>query len=193
MKHDLPPTRDRLVQAAIALFQTQGYFATSVNDILVDAQAPKGSLYHYFPGGKADLAMAAIAAIEWDVASWMQRARERGVAASDAVQLLAQGMASWMRRSNGAQGSLLSVLAMECAAREPAVHAAVTRAYAAWRKALADAIDGDRKQARATADLIIATLEGGLILARIDGKTAPFTAAAERLVQLLASAAPENG
>lgn len=185
MKHALAPTRTRLIQAAVTLFQTQGYFATSVSDILVEAQAPKGSLYHHFPDGKAELAIAAVDAVRADVLSWLHHARARNVKTADMVRLLADGMARWLNQAEAAQGSLFSVLAMECATREPQVHDAVRLAYAAWRAALADAIDAEPADARATADLIIATLEGGLILARADKTPAPLLAAAQRLAHML--------
>ncbi|MEM7641187.1 MAG: TetR/AcrR family transcriptional regulator [Pseudomonadota bacterium] len=54
-------TRDRLTQAAARLFQETGYNGTSVAEVLATAQVPKGSLYHHFPDGKADLARAAAA------------------------------------------------------------------------------------------------------------------------------------
>ncbi|WP_298429825.1 TetR/AcrR family transcriptional regulator [uncultured Jannaschia sp.] len=54
-----PDTRTRLIDAAITLFQERGYHGTSVADLLTRAGAPKGSLYHHFPEGKADLARAA--------------------------------------------------------------------------------------------------------------------------------------
>ncbi|MEM8851870.1 MAG: TetR/AcrR family transcriptional regulator [Pseudomonadota bacterium] len=57
---DTPPsTRDRLTQAAARLFQEAGYHGTSIADVLAAAAVPKGSLYHHFPNGKADLARAA--------------------------------------------------------------------------------------------------------------------------------------
>lgn len=56
---DEPSTRDRLVQAATRLFRQRGYDGTGLTEILTDAGVPKGSLYHHFPDGKADLACAA--------------------------------------------------------------------------------------------------------------------------------------
>lgn len=53
------PTRARLVAAAATLFQRDGYHGTSVAEVLTAAGVPKGSLYHHFPDGKADLARAA--------------------------------------------------------------------------------------------------------------------------------------
>jgi TetR/AcrR family transcriptional regulator, lmrAB and yxaGH operons repressor len=56
---DEPSTRDRLITAAAALFRRKGYHATGLAEILAEAGVPKGSLYHHFPDGKADLARSA--------------------------------------------------------------------------------------------------------------------------------------
>jgi AcrR family transcriptional regulator len=53
------PTKDRLIHSAATLFRTRGYHGVGLADLLADAKAPKGSLYHHFPNGKSDLAMAA--------------------------------------------------------------------------------------------------------------------------------------
>ncbi len=54
------PTRQRLVTAAAELFRRQGYAATGIKSILSAADAPYGSLYHFFPGGKAELGRAVV-------------------------------------------------------------------------------------------------------------------------------------
>src|ERR1700712_614003 len=48
-------TRDRILQASGELFRRQGYAGTGVKQILTEAAAPFGSLYHFFPGGKSAL------------------------------------------------------------------------------------------------------------------------------------------
>lgn len=68
------PTKDRLIQAAAHLFRRRGYHGVGLNDLLEAAQAPKGSLYHHFPNGKSDLALAA--------ATWASDGMLRLVAAS---------------------------------------------------------------------------------------------------------------
>lgn len=52
-------TRDRLTTTAARLFRQRGYHGTGLSEILSEAGVPKGSLYHHFPEGKADLACAA--------------------------------------------------------------------------------------------------------------------------------------
>jgi len=50
------PTRERILYAAAELFRRQGYAGTGLNQIVAAAQAPFGSLYHHYPGGKQQLA-----------------------------------------------------------------------------------------------------------------------------------------
>ncbi|MCO5059718.1 MAG: TetR/AcrR family transcriptional regulator [Rhizobiaceae bacterium] len=54
-------TRDRLVQAAVTLFQRR-YHGTGISEILAHAGVPKGSLYHHFQTARESLG---IAALEW--------------------------------------------------------------------------------------------------------------------------------
>src|SRR5215472_14795874 len=48
-------TRERIVQSSAELFRAQGYAATGVKQIVATANAPFGSVYHFFPGGKEQL------------------------------------------------------------------------------------------------------------------------------------------
>src|SRR3954468_23053760 len=54
------PTRQRIVEAGAELLRVKGYTGTGVKEIVVLAQAPFGSLYHHFPGGKEQLGEAVI-------------------------------------------------------------------------------------------------------------------------------------
>ncbi len=56
----LPKHRSAIIAAAAKLFRRQGYAATGINEIADAAGAPKGSLYHYFPDGKDQIAEAAV-------------------------------------------------------------------------------------------------------------------------------------
>ncbi len=49
-------TKDRIVAAAANAFQRQGYAGSGLKQISSDSGAPFGSLYHFFPGGKEELA-----------------------------------------------------------------------------------------------------------------------------------------
>lgn len=53
-------SKEKILKAASRLFQIKGYNATGLNEILKESDAPKGSLYYYFPNGKEELALEAI-------------------------------------------------------------------------------------------------------------------------------------
>src|ERR1700760_1491301 len=53
-------TRERIVGASAELMRLQGYNATGIKQIVTEAQAPFGSIYHHFPGGKEQLGAEAI-------------------------------------------------------------------------------------------------------------------------------------
>src|SRR5690348_11136966 len=55
-----PSTRDRLVTAANEQFRRHGYHGTSLKAVTTAADATIGSLYHFFPGGKDELAAVAL-------------------------------------------------------------------------------------------------------------------------------------
>lgn len=53
-------TKELLIETAARLFRMRGYDGIGLNDILKESRIPKGSMYHHFPGGKEELAVAAI-------------------------------------------------------------------------------------------------------------------------------------
>src|SRR5436189_4406257 len=50
------PTKDRILDVTAELFRRYGYAGTGLKQIVAEAEAPFGSLYHHFPGGKQQLA-----------------------------------------------------------------------------------------------------------------------------------------
>lgn len=75
-----PTTKDRLIAAATRLFRQRGYDGTGLAEILAEAGVPKGSLYHHFPDGKADLACAAA---DWTAAEIVRVVDDSFRAAND--------------------------------------------------------------------------------------------------------------
>ncbi len=52
-------TREKLLKASAVLFRQKGFHGVGVSEILAASGVPRGSLYHHFPDGKQDLALAA--------------------------------------------------------------------------------------------------------------------------------------
>src|SRR5690348_17874368 len=53
-------SRDRMVRSAAYLFREHGYTGTGFSDVIAHSGAPRGSIYHHFPGGKDQLAREAV-------------------------------------------------------------------------------------------------------------------------------------
>src|SRR5437773_1222694 len=77
----MPGTRERMVISTALLVREKGARATSIDDVLVHSGAPRGSVYHHFPGGRQQLLREAI-----DYAGGFVAARIEG--AASALELL---------------------------------------------------------------------------------------------------------
>jgi TetR/AcrR family transcriptional repressor of lmrAB and yxaGH operons len=52
--------KEKFIETAGRLFESKGYNATGLNEILKESGAPKGSFYYHFPNGKEQLALESI-------------------------------------------------------------------------------------------------------------------------------------
>jgi TetR/AcrR family transcriptional repressor of lmrAB and yxaGH operons len=169
-----PTTRERLIRAALKLFQQRGYHGAGLIEILAEAQAPKGSLYHHFPSGKEALAVACVAWLQDEVCGFLDDLAAKGGSFRLMVEGLARYTAEGHRRDPARRGTLLAVLAQDVMPETPDLTAAV-RAYAdAVRVRLADAwrrASPSQDRAAELADQALAVLHGAATLARIEGRS----------------------
>ena len=183
-----PGTRERLVQAMSRALQQRGYHGVGLAELLAEAEAPKGVLYHHFPGGKQALAVAAIEATAAHITASLDR-----LVASRADPLptlagwlaLAQGQ---LERSGFERGCPLATVALETTAADGPVRAALATAFGGIRLRLAQLLASAgvaAPRADGLAALVVAAYEGALLQARVAGSGAPMAAAAEALLSLL--------
>src|SRR6185312_5993914 len=71
------PTRERLIEAAIALLRQSGLSGAGINEIVRASGAPKGSVYHFFPDGKQQIAVEALDAYSGRVVAFIEGALSR--------------------------------------------------------------------------------------------------------------------
>lgn len=172
-----PTTRERFVAMTAKLMSRRGYAATGLNEIVEKSGAPKGSLYHFFPKGKEQLAEAAV---DWAADLFLQTMGEavaRAGSAAEAVGGLAAQVAVWMEQSGCKDGSPLTIVAVETGAFSEPLRLACQRGYQAWADALADQLRRDGKSAKEASDLAlwaIASLEGAVVLARTQHSAEPL-------------------
>ena len=92
-------SRDRLLDTAVDLLQRQGYHGTGLNELLERSGAPRGSLYHYFPGGKEQIGAEAIGRAGEQVAAAVEHLLRTEPSVADAVEALAGLLAAGLEAS----------------------------------------------------------------------------------------------
>jgi TetR/AcrR family transcriptional repressor of lmrAB and yxaGH operons len=188
-------TRDRILDAATRLFQRRGYHAVGTAEILDEARAPKGSMYHHFPLGKEQIAVAAVARIRDDLLALLAKLRTDGRALDEILRRLAKGITQWMKASDWREGALLSSASIGVVPELPRLHAAIKQAFDAWRADLGAQLEAEgwrRPSAHAMAQTIVASIEGAMILARIDEDGAALITIADTLARLVAAGDPAS-
>ena len=185
-----PKHRQALIQAAIGLFRKQGYAATGLNEILSRSGAPKGSLYHYFPGGKAQLGEEAVTAAGETVRRTLAGLTDSSPNAADALRRYVDQVALWMEQSNWRDGCPITTTLLETAADLPEVATAGRLAFADWAAVLSQALakDGfDPQRASRLGRFAISALEGALLQAKVERSARPLIEARDELTALFAS------
>jgi TetR/AcrR family transcriptional regulator, lmrAB and yxaGH operons repressor len=186
-----PKHRQAIVAAAVRLFRRQGFAATGLAQIVEASGAPKGSLYHYFPAGKAAIGAAAVTAAGATVSATIA-ALPKGERPGDFLREYSRLMAGWMRTSGYRDGCPIATTVLEEAADTDAIAAAAQAAISDWRDALADRLS-QTANPEALALLVTATVEGALILARAARSDAPILEAGETLAALIDAAGGAAG
>ncbi|MFB6522630.1 TetR/AcrR family transcriptional regulator [Streptomyces sp. NPDC056401] len=186
-------TRARILDAATELFRRQGYAATGMKQIVATAQAPYGSAYHFFPGGKAQLGEEVLRS---SGATYLElighlfgpgsgHAHDPVLATREAFT----GAAATLEELDFADPCPVATVAMEVASTHEGLRLATSEIFASWTDALAAYYAGHGiAAAHETAVSVIALLEGAFMLGRAHRRTDPVLAAATA-AQAIVSAA----
>jgi TetR/AcrR family transcriptional repressor of lmrAB and yxaGH operons len=184
-------TKQKLVAATGTLLRRQGFHATGLSDIVEESGAPRGSLYFYFPGGKDELATAALeaAGLEWRarIEAAVAAAPDLGTAITNIVDLLADDLEA----SKFQHGCPVAAVALETTS-EP-VRKAIVAHYAAWEKAITEHLARMGMPSAAAKQLAVVALsaiEGALLLARVQRSKAPLLTVGKALRAMVAAVLP---
>jgi TetR/AcrR family transcriptional repressor of lmrAB and yxaGH operons len=159
------------------LFRRQGYASTGLLQIVAESGAPKGSLYHYFPSGKEALGESAIGLAGGLMRETLERLASRHREPAAFLRAYCRTMAGWMEESGFASGCPIATTILETAPQSPAITAAGERAIDGWIEVVGGVFERAglaRREARTRAQLVVAAMEGALILARVRRSTRPI-------------------
>lgn len=188
--------RERMVVSAALLIRERGAHATAISDVLQHSGAPRGSAYHYFPGGRTQLLCEAVDYAGEHVAAMINEA-EGGLELLDAlIDKYRQQLLSTDFRA-GCPIAAVSVEAGDEQDRErmAPVIARAAAVFDRWsdlaaQRFIADGIPPDR--AHELAVLATSTLEGAILLARVRRDLTPLDLVHRQLRNLLLAELPER-
>lgn len=169
--------RGKMVVAARQLFREQGYHATALSDVLKLSEAPRGSVYFHFPGGKAELAAEAAEHHVREQLDFIKQATEDATSPNDLARAYVDLARQNLVASDYRQGCTLAPLVIESARDNDELGGLGGRGFVAITEALAvgfEALGLEADAARQFANAVLAGTEGALITARALRSPAPF-------------------
>lgn len=176
--------RERMVVHAADLIGRDGVAATSIGDVIAASSAPRGSIYHHFPGGKTQLMTEAVRYAGDFIAGRIRR--EGSATPAEAVAEIGEVWRRLLINTDFEFGC--PVLAGGLARRsEPAVADEADQIFTRWTRLITarlihEGVDDDR--ADSLANVVIAGIEGAVGLCQTRRSVEPLDRVIDELARL---------
>jgi len=175
-----------MIEGAVRLLATKGVEGTSFAEVLAATETPRGSVYHHFPGGKAELLHAAM-----DLASERAMAAMEPTRGQPAPAVVERFLGSWralLDYSDITAGCAVVAVTVAADDDELRDHAgAIFRGWTEYLTGLFAAGGLEGPSAGQLAATVIAAAEGVVALCRAERSLEPFDAVSATLIRLTAS------
>jgi AcrR family transcriptional regulator len=179
-------SRDRMIVSTALLLREKGLTGTSFGDVLDHSGAPRGSIYHHFPDGKAQLVEEAMRYAGDYVADFIGDADP-----IDALHSFKRGWRKQLERSDFRAGCPIVAVAVEAHGDAPQLADAAANAFASWQEAMARLLERDGVEparARRLAATTVAAIEGAVVICRAQRSIKPLDDVSHELEDMLKSA-----
>jgi AcrR family transcriptional regulator len=173
-----------MIVSTSLLIRERGARATSLDLVLEHSGAPRGSVYHHFPGGRDQLLREATDFAGEYVARRLERVSGEGPLA--AIEALYDWYCESLLESDFRAGCPVVAVTVEAPQEGPGLLDAARAAFERWRRALASELEAagiDASRAGELGTLVLAAFEGALILARAYRDLAPLDSVRRELRQ----------
>jgi len=180
------PTRERIVLASAELFRRQGYAGTGLKQIVGEAGAPFGSVYHFFPGGKEQLADEVLRTGGAFFLALYEAIVPPAETLKAGIEAFFAGAGLTLEATDYADACPIATVAGEIASTHETLRVATADVFESWLDALArDLGTAGAEEPRALALSLLALLEGAFLLCRALRSTEPMRAGAGSALALL--------
>ena len=177
-----------MVEAGLRLFRRQGYTQTSWRELVQESGTPWGSIHHFFPQGKVQLATDALSLFGSDFRRSFEAICAQHVRPSDRIRVWFQAAADEIAGTGYAEGCPLAGIALNSVPMEAPLSETCLGSLSQWTEYLAQKITNDRidpETALRLATKVLIAFEGALVLSRIRQSSECLTVAGEWMAQTL--------
>jgi AcrR family transcriptional regulator len=183
-------TRTRIVEEAAALIHERGVAGTTLEDVKVAAGVSGSQMYHYFPD-KNDLVQAVI---DYQADTIVNQHR-LALGSANGVEAWRDMVITAAKLTKAKGGCPLGSLVGQLAESDPEARALMAAGFDQWAAALGDGLRSLQAEGKIPSEIdpddlattLLATLEGGSLLAQVLRTTRPFETAVDTLLALTLS------
>jgi TetR/AcrR family transcriptional repressor of lmrAB and yxaGH operons len=173
MEH--PESKIRIIRATLDLLSQSGLSGVAINQVVAASAAPKGSIYHFFPGGKLELATVALKQAEQSEGQWLRGIFQQHESIAQKVELLFTSAANLLEESGFMKGCPVAAVALDLDRDSEGLRPVCRAIFTMRQNIIAAGLDEVPEPERLqVAELILAVLEGALILARTEAAKDPL-------------------
>jgi AcrR family transcriptional regulator len=179
-------TRERIIDASAELMRLRGYNATGIKQIVAAAQAPFGSIYHHFPGGKEQLGAEAVRASGKLYERLIGAVFDPAPDLPTAVRMFFAGAGEHLTETGYEDACPIATIALEVSSTSETMRIACADVFDSWVRAGMPRFTAAGLSDAAARELVVAmicALEGAFVLARASRSTEPLRVAGELTAQ----------
>jgi AcrR family transcriptional regulator len=189
----LAPPKDRNLNTTADLFRRYGYTGTGMKQIAAEANAPFGSVYHFFPGGKQELGQNVIRRSGRMYGELFEAIVDPAPDIATGIGDFFVGAAETLRQTDYADACPIATVALEVASSSEPLREATAEVFESWiggaeQRFAAAGISGT--EARELAITVLASLEGAFVLSRATRSTEPIEVAGAAATEAVRAALP---
>ena len=183
------PARARMVQSAATLIRERGIHGTGLREVVAHSGGPRGSLGRFFPGGKTQLVTEAIDVALGELFDGLELLLSEAGTFPEAISVIVTPWRRLLVDHDFALGCPLAATICD-AADNDSLRTHVSELFAGWRASVTDVytrFGAPKAEAEAHATVLMAALEGALIVARAQRNVEPL----DTVERFFASRAPD--
>ncbi|MCX2946754.1 TetR/AcrR family transcriptional regulator [Lentzea sp. NEAU-D7] len=180
-------TKQRMLDSAVLLLRERGAAGVTVDAVLAHSGAPRGSVYHHFPGGRNEMVLGAVRQAGDHIATMVRESAAEG----DVEQMVRRLVAFWKKaltKTDYRAGCPVAAMAVDSRDLVPEAGDVVREIFGRWRASLAEALSASgfaAERAQRLATLVVSAIEGAIILCRAHRDLGPLDDVLTEIAPLL--------